>query len=254
MALLERRSRRPRAGLGRRLLRRVIMGIAALAVFCALCFAVMAVYVTTLPSVIDAQARVDQLLDAHAGGNSIGMPPPVRLGDAVVAVEDEHFYSNFVVNILEGAGRAALATLRTSQDPGGSTIGQQLAKLLYGRGGGGVTGTLREIGLSVKLYLNYSKPRILDMYLNAVYYGNGFYGAQAAARGYFGTSPYNLTWGEAALLAGLPQAPSAYDPLTHLALARLRQRHVLDQLVVNHYLTAAQANAAFRAPLPLRRG
>ena len=73
------------------------------------------------------------------------------------------------------------------------------------------------------------------------------------AHGYFGTSPYQLTWGEAAMLAGLPQAPSAYDPLRHFSLARLRQRHVLDQLVVNHYLTAAQANAAFRQPLPLRR-
>jgi membrane peptidoglycan carboxypeptidase len=251
MVLLERRSRRPRAELGRRLLRRLIVAIAGLAILCALCFAVMAVYVTTLPSVTGAQARVDGILDVHRA-SGVGMPPPRRLGDAVVAVEDEHFYSNFIVNILEGAGRAALATLHTSQDPGGSTIAQQLAKLLYGRGGG-VTGTLREIGLSVKLYLNYSKPRILDMYLNAVYYGHGYYGAQAAARGYFGTSPYDLTWGEAALLAGLPQAPSAYDPLKHLALARLRQRHVLNQLVVNHYLTAAQARAAFRAPLPLRR-
>ncbi len=252
MALLERRSRRARTGRGRRLARRLIAAAAALALFCALCFAVMTVYVTTLPTVTDAQARVDRILDAHAAGNGIGMPPPARLGDAVVAVEDEHFYSNFIVNILEGAGRAALATLRTSQDPGGSTIAQQLAKLLYGHGGG-VTGTLREIGLSIKLYVNYSKSRILDMYLNAVYYGNGFYGARAAARGYFGTSPYNLTWGEAALLAGLPQAPSAYDPLRHLALARLRQRHVLNQLVVNHYLSAAQANAAFRQSLPLRR-
>lgn len=243
------RSRRGTASL---LARRLIAVVAVVTVLCVLCLAVMAVYVTTLPSVSNAPARVEAILRAH-GSRATGMPPPAKLGDAAVAVEDEHFYSNFIINILTGAGRAALATLHSSQDPGGSTIAQQLAKQLYGHGPG-VAGTLREIGLSIKLFLNYSKARILDMYLNAIYYGNGYYGAEAAAHGYFGTSPYALSWAEAAMLAGLPQAPSAYDPLTHFALARLRQRHVLDQLVVNHYLTAAQARAAFRQPLPLRRG
>jgi penicillin-binding protein 1A len=207
----------------------------------------MAIYVTTLPSVTDADARVDHILSVHHG-TDLGLSPPRRLGDAVVAVEDEHFYANFIINMLEGAGRAALAALHTSQDPGGSTIAQQLAKQLYGS-----NGTLREIGLSVKLYVNYSKAQILSMYEDAVYYGNGFWGAEAAARGYFGVSPYALSWAEAAMLAGLPQAPSAYDPLRHLALAKERQRHVLDQLVVNHYLTTAQADAAYRQRLPLRR-
>jgi membrane peptidoglycan carboxypeptidase len=118
--------------------------------------------------------------------------------------------------------------------------------------GGGLGGTLREIGLGVKLSLRYSKPQILDMYLNAVYYGHGYWGDVAAARGYFGKSPYGLDWAQAALLAGLPQAPSAYDPLEHLELAKERQRHVLDRLVVNDYLTAAQANAAYAQPLGLR--
>jgi membrane peptidoglycan carboxypeptidase len=65
-------------------------------------------------------------------------------------------------------------------------------------------------------------------------------------------SPDDLDWAQAALLAGLPEAPSAYDPLEHLRLAKLRQRHVLNQLVVNHYLTVAQANAAYGAPLGLK--
>jgi penicillin-binding protein 1A len=92
------------------------------------------------------------------------------------------------------------------------------------------------------------------MYLNSIYYGHGFWGVVAAARGYFGVSPRRLTWGEASLLAGLPQAPSAYDPLRHLPLARLRQRHVLDQLVADGHLSTAGAGAAFREPLPLREG
>jgi membrane peptidoglycan carboxypeptidase len=179
------------------------------------------------------------------------MPPPSRLGDAVVAVEDEHFYSNFVINLVDGAGRAALATLQTGQDPGGSTIAQQLAKQLYGRGSG-LGATLREIGLGVKLSLEYSKARILQMYLSAVYYGHGYWGDVTAARGYFGKTPDALDWGQAAMLAGLPQAPSAYDPLEHVALARQRQRHVLDRLVANRYLTPAQADAAYNERLQLR--
>ena len=90
------------------------------------------------------------------------------------------------------------------------------------------------------------------MYLNTVYYGHGYWGYTAAARGYFGTTPTALSWEQAAMLAGLPEAPSAYDPLVHYALAKQRQSHVLDRLVVNHYLTAAQARAAYAERLGLR--
>jgi penicillin-binding protein 1A len=207
-------------------------------------------YELALPSVANAPARVAAIVRAHNG--VIGpLPVPARLGDAVVAAEDEHFYSNVFLNVFDGAARAALASLHTSGDPGGSTIAQQLAKQLYATSSG-FGATLEQIGLGVKLALSHSKPEILNMYLNAVYYGNGYWGDVAAARGYFGVNPDELTWAEAALLAGLPQAPSAYDPIVHLALAKLRQRHVLDQLVANHYLTRAQADAAYTAALPLR--
>ena len=207
-------------------------------------------YLAILPSVGDAPQRVGRILTAHHATED-ALLPPAKLGAAVVSVEDEHFYSNFAVNVIDGAGRAAIATLHTDRDPGGSTIDQQLAKQLYPHGSG-LLGTLQEIGLGVKLSLDYSKPEILAMYLNAVYYGHGYWGEVAAARGYFGVSPGHLDWAQAAMLAGLPQAPSAYDPLQHLALARQRQRHVLDQLVVNHYLTVAQASAAYAEPLGLR--
>jgi penicillin-binding protein 1A len=209
------------------------------------------VYLLTLPSVGDAEARVERILREH-GGTPTALPPPPRLAAATVSVEDENFYSSPFDDVLKGVGRAALASLQTSEDPGGSTIPQQLAKQLYPRGGG-VAGTLEEIGLGVKLSLSYSHAQVLSMYLNSIYYGDGCWGAAAAARGYFGAPVRRLSWGEAALLAGLPQAPSAYDPLHHLALARQRQRHVLDQLVVNDYLSAAAADAAFREPLLLGR-
>ncbi|HVV89660.1 MAG TPA: biosynthetic peptidoglycan transglycosylase [Solirubrobacterales bacterium] len=207
-------------------------------------------YLLTLPGVGDAEARVEALL-AHEGGRVLALPPPARLGAAVVSTEDENFYANPAFDVAAGTGRAALAALGTSEDPGGSTIAQQLAKRLYPHGGG-VWGTLEEIGLGVKLSLAYSHEQILGMYLNSVYYGNGYWGDRAAAEGYFGVSPRRLTWGEAAMLAGLPQAPSAYDPEVHLALARTRQRHVLDQLVVNGHLTSAAADRAFDETLPLR--
>jgi membrane peptidoglycan carboxypeptidase len=207
------------------------------------------VYLLTLPGVGDAERRVERILREH-GGTPSALPPPARLAAATVSVEDENFYSSAFLDVLEGAGRAALASFETSGDPGGSTIAQQLAKRLYPHGGG-VGGTLEEIGLGVKLSLAYPHPQVLDMYLNSLYYGNGYWGDAAAARGYFGVPVRELTWGEAAMLAGLPQAPSAYDPLDHLPLARLRQRHVLDQLLANGYLSAAAAAAASREPLPL---
>lgn len=208
------------------------------------------VFVISLPGVGDAQARVRRVLALHHDAYA-PLPVPRKLGDALVAVEDEHFYANVVVEISDGIGRAALAALATSSDPGGSTIPQQLAKQLYGRGHS-LGAKLKEIALGVKLSLSYSKAEILNMYLNVVYYGHGFWGYQSAARGYFHTPPARLDWAEAAMLAGLPQAPTAYDPLVHLNLAKERQRHVLDQLVVNHFLTRAQANAAYAAALPLR--
>jgi penicillin-binding protein 1A len=207
-------------------------------------------YVLSLPSVSDAPARVTALLESHHGQQG-HLPLPTKLADAIVAVEDEHFYSNVFVNVFDGAANAGVTAIRQGGDPGGSTIAQQLAKQLYPHNGG-VGGTLEQIGLGVKLSLSYTKPQILSMYLNAVYFGHGFWGATTAAEGYFGVNPYQLTWGQAAMLAGLPQAPSAYDPLKHPSLAKERQREVLDQLVVNHFLTRSQSDAAYRSDLGLR--
>jgi membrane peptidoglycan carboxypeptidase len=228
-------------------LRRAALAVLGLLVALA---AAGAIYLQTLPGVSDAPARARALLDRH-GGIWSDAPPPHKLAAAIVSVEDEHFYDNWLLNILDGAGRAALATLHRGGDPGGSTIDQQLAKQLYGHGAG-LGQTLREIGLGVKLALAFSKQEILRMYLNVVYYGNHFWGDVAAARGYFGRSPAQLDWAQASMLAGLPVAPSALDPLRHLRLAKARQWHVLAQLAANGYLTRAQARAIFREPLGLR--
>jgi membrane peptidoglycan carboxypeptidase len=225
--------------------RRLVKALLAVLAVLVLLAAAGGIYLLTLPGVGDAEARVEAILASH-GGRASGLPPPPRLAAAIVSTEDEHFYDDVFFNVAAGAGRAAVAAIGTSEDPGGSTIAQQLAKALYPG-----SGTLEEIGLGVKLSLAYSHERVLSMYLNAIYYGNGYWGDVAAARGYFGVSPRRLTWGEAAMLAGLPQAPSTYDPEVDLPAARLRQRHVLDQLVVNGHLTEAAAAHAFAEPLPL---
>jgi penicillin-binding protein 1A len=139
-----------------------------------------------------------------------------------------------------------------SRDTGAATIEIQLAKNLYTPGRSNIVAKVEQVELAFKLDTRYTKDEILRMYLGGVYYGHGFYGLADAARGYFGTTPARLTWGQASMLAGLVQAPSAYDPYLHLDLARQRQRHVIDRLVATHVLTAAQGDAAFAEPLRLQ--
>jgi penicillin-binding protein 1A len=112
-------------------------------------------------------------------------------------------------------------------------------------------GRLRAVGLAYKLESRYSKAQILDMYLNAIYFGHGFYGVERASRGYFGRSVNELSWGQATLLAGLPQAPSAFDPFVHPGLSRARQRDVLRQLVARRILSAAAAGRIARQGVAL---
>jgi membrane peptidoglycan carboxypeptidase len=208
-------------------------------------------YIFSLPGVGDTEAPLVHRILAEHHAAFTTLPPPSKLGAAVLTVEGEHFCSNIFADIVYGAGRAVLAS-SANGDPGGSTIAQQVAKQLY-TDGSGLGAALEDLGLAVKLSLQYSRPQVLDMWLNAVYYGNGYWGAEAPAEGYFRVSPRSLDWAEAAMLAGLPQAPSAYDPLVHLALARQRQLHVIAQLVATHTISQSQANAAIREKLRFRR-
>jgi membrane peptidoglycan carboxypeptidase len=203
-----------------------------------------------LPGVGDAQARVTQELATH-DARVVTIDRRERIARAVVAVEDKRFYEHGAIDPI-AIGRVIADTLfGGSPDPGGSTIAQQLAKVVYDEPES-LSGRVRAIGLAFKLEGRYSKPAILAMYLNAVYFGHDFYGVDQASRGYFGRSPDRLTWTQASLLAGLPQAPSAFDPLRHLAAAQARQREVLAQLVAQHVLTKDGARRVYAQPLGLR--
>ena len=216
---------------------------AALALLAVLAASAAALY-ATLPGVGDAEQRVAAELRAHHETLTPG-PLPRRLATAVVAVEDERYWHHGAIDPI-AIGRATIQGIaHPGRDTGGSTIAQQLAKQLYEGGADGPLATLRAVGLAFKLEHRYSKAQILAMYLDSVYFGHGYWGIAEASRGYYGTTPQRLTWGEATLLAGLPQAPSADDPVLHFAAARARQRQVLRQLVRNHELPGAQAAVAY---------
>jgi membrane peptidoglycan carboxypeptidase len=136
-------------------------------------------------------------------------------------------------------------------DTGAATLEQQLAKNLYFPKNNGLFSKVAEAELALKLDAHYSKNDILRMYLAEVYLATVFYGLPAA-RGYFGVMPVQLSWAQASMLAGLVQAPSAYDPIDHMSTVRLRQRHVQNRLVATKVLSPAQADTAFAAPLGLR--
>lgn len=200
-------------------------------------------YLSSLPSVADAPQRVAAIVQAHHGVETSA--PPEKIGQAVVAVEDQRFYSNHGIDVLSMLHFAWGVVTTGSTQEGGATITEQLAKRLYVREPTTIGGKFEMIGLALKLNQRYSKAEILNMYLNAIYYGHQSYGVTQASQTYFHTPPDQLTWGEASMLAGLPQAPSAYDPLKHFALARERQRHVLSRLVATGVLTPAQADHAY---------
>ncbi len=246
--------RRPATGRRRHPWRRRMLGAVAAAMAVALLVvAAVAVLWPLTPSVADAESRIATRLAAHHAADPHALPQPDRVGQAVIATENSRFYRDRGIDIL-GVARAAYGFLSGSPDPGGATLEQQLAKNLYTPHRTGVAAKLEQVELALKLDRRFTKAQVLEMYLSAVYFGHGFYGLPAAARGYFGRAPNQLSWAQASLLAGLVQAPSAYDPYAHRDLARRRQRHVLDRLVATQLLTRAQADAVFRQPWQLVRG
>jgi penicillin-binding protein 1A len=223
--------------------------VLVLAVLALLLLAAGTTFLATLPDTGEAELRVARLLQTHHG-RAVGLPVPVRIGEAAVAIEDERFVSHHGVDLL-GLLRASYVDLTSGARQGGSTITQQLAKALYLPDDHTIGTKLKLLGLALKLEHRYSKARILQMYLNVVYFGDGQWGIMQASRTYFGKDPGTLDWAQASLLAGLLQAPSAYEPFQHFARARRRQRAVLNALVDGGIISPAVADASYAEPLAL---
>ncbi|MDP6952475.1 MAG: transglycosylase domain-containing protein, partial [Alphaproteobacteria bacterium] len=173
---------------------------------------------------------------------------PKALIDAVVAVEDRRFYSHFGLDPI-GLARAIYVNLRAGRlVQGGSTLTQQIAKNVFLTSERSLKRKVQELLLAFWLERNFSKNELLTIYLNRVYLGAGAYGVDAAARRYFAKPASKLGLAEAAMLAGLPKAPSRYAPTRDLAAAQARAAVVLDAMVASGRLDAAAASNAKAAP------
>ena len=177
---------------------------------------------------------------------------PKQLLDATVSIEDRRFWVHRGVSPRDMA-RAVVANLRRkSASQGASTITQQLARSIFLTPEKTVDRKLKEALLAIEIERKFSKEEILEMYLNQVYYGHGAYGVAAAASTYFGKKADHLgelTLGQCALLAGLPQRPATYSPYNHPEAAKARRDTVLDWMVRCAYVSPADADAAKGAPI-----
>jgi penicillin-binding protein 1A len=195
-----------------------------------------------------------------ADGSLLGSIPaehnrePVTLGHmaaylpkATIAIEDRRYWEHGGVDYV-GIARAAWTDITTGKAAqGGSTITQQLVRNLYTGNQKTLSRKLKEACLAIKLSRKWSKQKILDEYLNNVYYGNHAYGVEAAAQTYFSRHASRLTLLQSALLAGLPQAPSDDDPLVNPRAALARRNEVLTAMVTNGDITQRQFDAAIRS-------
>lgn len=164
---------------------------------------------------------------------------------ATLAVEDRHFYEHIGFD-LKGMARAALVNLEhLDKVQGASTLTQQLARNLYLTHERTWTRKMKEALYTAQLEMKYSKPAILQMYLNKIYYGHGAYGIEAAAHTYFGKSAKELNLAESAMLAGIPKGPTYYSPFNYMKNAKDRQKTVLGAMVETGDITREQADKAY---------
>jgi membrane peptidoglycan carboxypeptidase len=197
--------------------------------------------------------RVPALVRAQLAQHGAAYTPRSQISpylqEAIVAIEDRRFYSHPGIDPL-GMVRALWVNVTQQHvDQGGSTLEQQLVKRTLVPDDRSIHGKLRSIAVAWAVDQDFSKTTIIELYLNAAYYGQGAYGPAEAARVYFGTDVARLSLPQAAFLAALPQAPSIYGANPNGAAIRSRQQRVLLDMEELGYISVAQQQAADRAPL-----
>ena len=203
---------------------------------------------------IYAAAPGNRVLAVLRGSESRIIDPPdkisPRIKHAIIAVEDKRFYDHGGVDV-HAIVRALWADVRNKKVvEGGSTITQQFIKNTYLHNEQSIGRKLKEAALAWQLSQRWSKDRILTAYLNTIYFGNGAYGVEQAARTYFHKTATNLNWAEAALLAGIPSDPTQFDPVASPKAAKARRALVLRDLYEQGYITRRDLVRAERRPLP----
>ncbi len=176
---------------------------------------------------------------------------PKIMTDAVLAIEDARFYEHGGID-YKGVLRAAIANLGRVKSQGASTITMQVARNVYLSSEKTYTRKIYEILLTFKLEHLLSKDQILEIYMNQIFLGNRAYGFASAAEAYFGKDLKSLSIAEAAMLAGLPKAPSAYNPIANPKRARSRQLYIIERMLENGFINAEQAAAAKQEQLKVK--
>ena len=198
-----------------------------------------------IPLVSNAPALTRALDRAH-GVAYPGPAVPERFAAALAAAKDQGPGLETGGSPVSAAG-VLIDGLTGRAGPGGSTLSQQLARILYGPGRSGTLARAEVVLLGIKLGLSYPAAKILQMYADVAYFGHGYYGLAAASCGYFAVPPARLSWAQAAVLADLVLAPSAAGPSS--AQARAAEARVLARLTATGRLSQAQAAQAYRQPL-----
>ena len=169
---------------------------------------------------------------------------PIEYQQAVIAVEDHRFKEHGAIDLI-AIGRAIWVNITNLElREGGSTITQQVAKNLYfiEDNNNPIKRNVAEIFMAFNLESEYSKDDILEMYVNTIYFGDGYYGIKEACNGYLDKEPQNMTLYESTMMAGIPNAPSVYAPTVNPDLTRKRQEKVIDSMVEYGYLTQEEAD------------
>lgn len=175
---------------------------------------------------------------------------PVDMQNAVIAMEDQAFFRHWGVS-PRGISRALLRDfLHRRSAQGGSTITQQLSKLIFLKPEKTIRRKITEMFLALQIERNFSKPEILQMYLNQILFGPGVYGVQSAAKYYFGKDVGEMTLAECAMLAGLIPSPGRYSPFNSQEKAKLRRQLVLQRMLAEKFITSKEMEEALKAPIP----
>lgn len=176
---------------------------------------------------------------------------PKNMINAIIAVEDSRFWKHKGIDYIAIARAVVKDVIHASLKEGGSTLTQQLAKVVFLSPEKTLKRKLMEASLAIKIEKTLSKKEILELYLNKVYFGHGAYGVEMASKVYFGKSVRHLTLAEASLIAGLVKAPTLYSPFNDLSKAKDRQATVLSRMEEEGYINKSEREAASRQPLYL---
>ena len=242
----------------------LLAGVIGLAFFLAVALAVAYPNLPDISALSDYRPKQplriytsDEVLIGEFGEERRRLTPideiPQIMKDAVLAIEDARFFSHGGVDYL-GVVRAGLANLGRAKSQGASTITMQVARNVYLTTEKSYTRKIYEILLTFKLEHSLTKNQILEIYMNQIFLGNRSYGFAAASEAYFGKPLKDITIAEAAMLAGLPKAPSAYNPIVNPSRARTRQLYIIERMEQNGFITADQAKTAKEEELHVKTG